>query len=166
MRLTNSGRKVWGDDRHHRGLHSRVVVLITHLLDRLRAKIRGHHHDGVAKIDGAPVTIGEASVLEHLQEHVEDVRMRLLDFVEQDHRVRTAAHQLGQVTPFLVADVARRRADQPRDRVLLHELRHVDAHHRLIGIEQELGQRLGELGLAHPGRAEKQERPIRTAWIG
>ena len=37
-------------------------------------------------------------------------------------RVRLAAHRLGEVAALLVADVARRRADQARDRVLLHEL--------------------------------------------
>ena len=44
-------------------------------------------------------------------------------------RVRLAAHRLGQVAALLVADIARRRADQARHRVLLHELGHVDADH-------------------------------------
>ena len=37
-------------------------------------------------------------------------------------RVRPAPHGLGEVAALLVADVARRRADQARDGVLLHEL--------------------------------------------
>ncbi|MNV18433.1 hypothetical protein D3C71_1092560 [compost metagenome] len=41
--------------------------------------------------------------------------------------------------------------------MLLHELGHVDAHHGVLGVEQELGQRLAQLCLAHPGRAEEQE---------
>ena len=36
--------------------------------------------------------------------------------------------------------------------------RHVDAHHRLFGVEHELGQRLAELGLADAGGPEEHER--------
>ena len=39
-----------------------------------------------------PLAVGHAAVVEHLQQHVEHVRMRLLDFVEQDHAVGLAAH--------------------------------------------------------------------------
>ena len=63
--------------------------------------------------------------------------MRLLDLVEQDHLIGPAAHGFGQHAAFLVADIARRRADQARDGVLLHELAHVDAHHRGVVVEQE-----------------------------
>ena len=96
----------------------------------MRAEVRGHHDHGVLEVDGAALAVGHAAVVEHLQQHVEHVRVRLLDLVEQDHAVGLAAHRLGQVAALLVADVARRRADQPRDRVLLHELGHVDADQR------------------------------------
>ncbi len=49
--------------------------------------------------------------------------------------------------------------------MLLHELGHVDAHHRLFGIEEEVRQRLAELGLAHPGGPEEQETAIGTIGI-
>jgi hypothetical protein len=74
----------------------------------------------------------------------------LLDLVKQEHRVRLAAHGLGQLAALVVADVTRGRADQTGDRVLLHVLGHVDADHRLLVAEQELGERAGELGLADP----------------
>ena len=91
--------------------------------------------------------------------------VRLLDLVQQHHRVRPPAHGLGQLAALVVADVAGRRADQPRDGVLLHVLRHVDPHHRLLGVEQELGQRLRQLGLADAGRAEEDERADRPVGI-
>ncbi len=81
--------------------------------------------------------------------------MRFLDLVEQHDRVRLAAHGFREITALLVADVARRRADQPRHGVLLHELRHVDADHGLFGIEQERRQRFRELGLADAGGAQE-----------
>src|SRR5207244_1696824 len=76
-----------------------------------------------------------------------------------------AAHRLGQAAAFLIADIARWGADEARDRVLLHELRHVDAHHRTLVVEQEFGERLGELGLADAGRPEEQERAHRPVRI-
>src|SRR5690606_40720408 len=51
-------------------------------------------------------------------------------------------------------------------RVLLGVLAHVDPGERPLVVEQELGQRLGQLGLAHPGRTKEQERagrPVRVA---
>ena len=99
------------------------------------------------------------------EQHVEHVRVRLLDLVEQDHGVRTAADRLGQLAALLVADVAGRRADQPGHRVLLAVLAHVDAHHRALVVEQERGQRLGQLGLADTGRAEEQERAGRAVRV-
>ena len=129
-------------DLHHGGLHLVVVRLARELLDDVRAQIRGHDDHGVAEIDRAALAVGQATVVEDLQQHVEHVRVRLLDLIEQQHRIRPATHGFRQVAAFLVADVARRRADETRDRVLLHELGHVDADHRLFGIEEELGQRL------------------------
>ena len=146
----------------HREL-DHLVVVARHLLDHLRAQVRGHHDHRVLEIHGAALPVGHAAVVEHLQQHVEHVRMRLLDLVEQDHRVRLAAHGLRQVAALLVADVSRRRADQPRDRMLLHELGHVDPDEVVFRVEQELGERLAQLGLADAGRAEEQERAVRLA---
>src|SRR3712207_7747006 len=46
--------------------------------------VRGHDHDRVAEVHRAPLGVGEASVLEDLEQDVEDVRVRLLDLVEQE----------------------------------------------------------------------------------
>ena len=83
--------------------------------------------------------------------------MRLLDLVEEDHRVRAAAHGFRELTAFLVADVAGWGADQPRDRVPLLVLRHVEPHQGALVVEHELRQRACELGLAHAGRPEEDE---------
>ena len=91
--------------------------------------------------------------------------MRLLDFVEQDHRVRLAADSLGQITALLVADITRRRTDQPRHRMFFHELGHVDADQVILGIKHELGQCLAQLGFADTCRPKKEERTIRPVRI-
>ena len=107
-----------------------------------------------------PFAVGQPAIVHHLQQHVEHIRMRLLDLVEQNHRIRPAPHSLSQLTALVVAHISRRRANQPRHGVLLHVLAHVDAHHRLLIIEQKLRQRARRLRFAHARRSKKDEEPI------
>src|SRR5690606_39481850 len=58
----------------------------------------------------------------------------------------------------LVAHVAGGRAEEAGDRVLLAELRHVEGDQRVLVTEEELGERLGQLGLTDTGRAGEDER--------
>src|SRR3954463_12229633 len=137
--------------------------------DLARPDVRGHDHDRVAEVDRAALRVRQPPVLQDLQEDVEDVRVGLLDLVEQQHGVRLAAPGLGQLAALVVADVARRRADQARDGVLLHVLRHVDADHRVLVAEEELGERARQLLLAPAGGAKEEEgagRPLRVLQAG
>src|SRR5690606_7162045 len=109
--------------------------------------------------------VGETAVLEDLQERVEDVRVGLLHLVEQDDGERTAAHLLGELATLLVADVPGGRAEEPRDRVLLGELAHVELDERVLVTEEELGERLGQLGLPDAGGAGEDERATGTLGV-
>ena len=122
------------------------------------AHVRGHDDDGVAEVHGAALGVGKTALLQNLQQDVEHIRMRLLDLVEEHHRVRALAHGLGELAALVEAHVARRRTHQAAHRVLLHVLGHVEGQKRVLGVEQELGQRLGKLGLAHARRAQEDER--------
>ena len=95
--------------------------------------------------------------------------MGFLDLVEQHHLIRTPPYRLGQGAALLITDIARWGADHAADRVLFHVFGHVEPHHGLIVIEQELGQCLGQLGFTDTGRAEEQEgtdRPVRILQTG
>ena len=46
--------------------------------------VRGHDQDRVLEVHGAALAVGEAAVVQHLQQDVEDVVVGLLDLVEQD----------------------------------------------------------------------------------
>ena len=95
--------------------------------------------------------------------------VRLLDLVEEDHAVGPAADRLGELAALLEADVAGRGADQAGHRVLFLVLRHVDADHGPLVVEEELGQGAGQLGLADAGRPQEDERadgPIRILQPG
>ena len=147
------------------GLSHGRVDLMTHLLlvlarklgDSLRAHVARHDDDRVLEGYLATLTVGQTAVVKHLQQHVEDIRVSLLHLVEQDHGVRTTAHGLGELAALVVTHVSRGRTDQTLDAELLHVLGHVDTHERTLVIEQALGKRLRELGLAYAGGAQEEE---------
>lgn len=106
------------------------------------------------------------AVVEDLEQDVEDLVVGLLHLVQQDDGVGAAADRLRQLAALLVADIARRRTDQPRDAVLLAVLRHVDPDHRPLVVEEEVRERLGQLRLADAGRAEEEERSGGAVRVG
>ena len=122
-----------------------------------RADVAGHDDDRVLEIDGAALAVGDAAVVEDLEQDVEDVVVRFFDFVEEHDGIGLAADGLAELAAFLVADVAGRRADEPGDAVLLHVFAHVDADHGVLVVEEEFGERVGEFGFADAGGAEEDE---------
>ena len=132
------------------------------LAEILGAEVRRHDQHGVAEVDRAALAVGQATFFQDLQQRVEHVGVGLFDLVEQHHRERLAAHGLGELAALFVADVAGRRTDEAADGVLLHVLGHVEGDQCRVVTEQELGERLGELGLADAGGAEEDERARRA----
>src|SRR5437660_7461315 len=91
--------------------------------------------------------------------------MRLLDFVQQDDRVRSALYAFGELSTLLVANVSRRRTNQLRDRMLFHELGHIEANQSLFRAEHELRQRARDFGLADARWSKEQERADRPVRV-
>ena len=140
--------------------------LADHGLDDRRANVAGHDDDGVLEVHRSPLAVGQPAVVQHLQQHVEHVRMGLFNLVEQQHAVGLAPHSLGQVAALLVAHITRRRANQAGDRMLFHELAHVHADQVVFTVEHEAGQRLAQFGFADARGAKEQEgagRAVRVA---
>src|SRR3546814_4616445 len=79
--------------------------------------VGGHDQDDVAEVDRLAVVVGHLAVVHDLKQDIEQVGMRLLDLVEQQHAVRMLIDRVGEEPALVEADVARRRADQPRYRV-------------------------------------------------
>ena len=102
--------------------------------------------------------IRNAAFVENLQQDVHNIRVCFFDLIEEQNGIRAAAHLFGELTGFIVADIARGRADDLRDRVLFHELRHIEADERLRGIEQLFRKHAHKLGLAGAGGADEDER--------
>ena len=73
----------------------------------------------VAEVDRAAFGVGNAAVVENLQQNGGDVGVRFFEFVEEHDAVRAAADRFGELAGFVVARISRRCAEQPRDRVRL-----------------------------------------------
>src|SRR5215203_1241322 len=101
--------------------------------------------DRVLEVHRAPLGIGEPSIIQDLQEDVEDVGVRLLYLVQEQDAVVTAPDSLSELACLLIADVAGRGPNQAAHRVALLELAHVYAHPRRLLPEEGFGQSAGEL---------------------
>ncbi len=151
------GPEMPAHDRHHLAAHRVRILVLAERHQVVGPQIRSHDDKGIAKIDRAPLAVGEPPVIEHLQEDIENVRVGFFDLVEQHHLVGPAPHCFGKRAAFVIADVSRRGADEACHRVLLHVLRHVNAKQRMFVVEKEFGERSRKFGLADAGRTEKHE---------
>src|SRR3546814_21192008 len=73
--------------------------------------------DGVAEVHATALGISKGAVVEDLEEHVEDLRMGLLDLVQQDEAVRLAADGIDELAGVVVADVAGGRTDEAGEEI-------------------------------------------------
>ena len=101
-----------------------------------------------------PYSSVRAALVEHPEQHVEDLGGGLLDLVEQDDGERLRADLADQFARLPVG-----LDDQAPGRPGAAELAHVQPHEarrRLAAAEQVVGQRLRQGGLAHAGRAAEE----------
>ena len=84
------GTEVLAQHPHHAlARHVEVVLGLQRVAgEKRRAQVRGHDQHRVLEVDGPALGVGQAPVVHHLQQDVEDIGVRLLDFVEEDHRSR------------------------------------------------------------------------------
>ncbi len=133
------------------------------LFEEARAQVRRHDDDRVLEIDLVAEAVGQLAVFEDLQQDVVNIRVRLLDFIQQNDRIRVALDALGELAALFVAHISGRRTDQLRNRMLLHVLRHVEANQALLAAEQERRQSARDFGFADAGGPQEQERSGRAA---
>ena len=61
------------------------------------ADVGCHDDDGIAKIHGPALGIGETSILQDLEQDVEYIRVGLFDLIHEYHRIRTAPHGFSEL---------------------------------------------------------------------
>src|SRR5438105_12819109 len=72
-----------------------LLLIVAYFLNLARTKIRSHDQDRVLEINRASFRIRQTSVVKNLKQHIEDIRMRLFNFIEKNHCVRPPANSFG-----------------------------------------------------------------------
>src|ERR1035437_667733 len=123
------------------------------------SQVGSHDDNGIPEINGVTKAVGKLAVFENLQQYIEDVGMRLFDFIQEDDGVGSATNALGQLATFFIADIAWRGANQFRNGVLLHEFGHVEAHQGFFRAEKKFGEPASYFGFAN-ARGPKEKEAI------
>ena len=71
------------------------------------------------------LTVSQSTLVQNLQQDVEDIWMCFLNLIKEQNRVRTPADSLGELAALIVAHVSWRCANQLSYSVALHVLGHV-----------------------------------------
>ena len=79
-----------------------VAVRETHrpLAKQTRTHIGGHNHNHIAKRNRPSVVVGEHAVIHHLQQNVGQISVRLLNLIQQHHRMRIFQHRFREQPPW------------------------------------------------------------------
>src|SRR5947209_3025785 len=78
-----------------RNSFAHLAIVVFDFPNLARAEIRRHDQNRVLEMNCASLRISQSPVVENLQQHIEHIRMRLLDFVEKDDRVGTTTNSFG-----------------------------------------------------------------------
>jgi hypothetical protein len=147
-------------DRAERLLHLRgdLVVRAAARLggDDVVPGVRGEDDDRPVGVGLDAALVGDPALVEEVEEGPEHFGMRLLHLVEQDHAVGVGVQLVDEAPAALVALVAGRRAEEGGHAVRLGEVLHgvrLQALRRGV----DVGDRLGQLRLAHAGEAREQQ---------
>src|SRR6266487_972916 len=120
--------------------------------------IRCHNDDSVAEVYRAALGVCQFAIFQDLQQHVEDIRVSLFDFVEQNDAVGFATYCLSELAALFIADISWRGANQASCRMAFHKFRHVDFDQGIFAPKHEFGKRFSKLGLTDTCWPHKDER--------
>ena len=121
------------------------------------ADVRCHDDDGVFEVHLSAQTVGEATFVEYLQQHVEHIGVSLFDFIKKYNRIGATTLLLSQLSAFFVANVARRRTHKARHVEFLHIFAHVDTDKCIGRIEQKLREAFCKQRFTHTRRTQEHE---------
>src|SRR5947209_11065845 len=111
------------------------------------ANIRCHDYNSVTEVNRASLGVSQLAIFKDLQQHVEDIRVSLFDFVEQDHTIGFTAYRLGELTTLFITDISWRGTNEAGSRVAFHKFRHVNFYQCVFATEHEFRKRFSKLCL-------------------
>ena len=160
-RFRNSGRKCGPYYFHHLAAYARAVLALGLASENVATQIGSQNDQRVAESTRAARAVGQAAVIEDLQQYVEDVGMRLLHLVEEDHLIGPPAHDFGQRSALLISHIAGRCSDHPgaTERCSRYS-GHVDAGQRRIASNRKEARALASSVLPTPVGPRSRNEPI------
>ena len=121
------------------------------------SNIGGHNNHSILEINGSAIIVSKTPFIQYLQQDVENIRMRLLNFIKQHYGIRFAAYFLRQLSAFFITDISRSRTNHTRHRIFFHILTHIDTYQRIAGTEHVFSQLFCQVCFAYTGRTKKHK---------
>ncbi len=90
-----------------------LTILVNAIKQTGSPDIGGHNQNRVFKINRPSLGIRDSSVVEHLQKHIEHIRMGLFNLVKKHHRVRLSPDRFRELSALLITHISGRRSNQP-----------------------------------------------------
>ena len=135
-----------------RGLEARQHALI----NIAGTQVRRHDDDGVLEVHLSALRVRQAPLLQDLKQRVEDIRVSLLNLVEEDDRERLTANLLRELTTLVVTDVAGRGTRRGATPCASQRTQTYPAGSGILVTEEELGESLRQLrSYPHPSDPQR-----------
>ena len=106
-------------------------------------QIAGHDNNRVGEVHLAALAVSQLTIIQDLQENIENIRVRLFHLVKEQDRIRSVAYLLRQLPSFFIAYIAWRRSIEAASREFLHVLTHIKADESRFVIKETFSQGLG-----------------------
>ena len=106
-------------------------------------QIAGHDNNRVGEVHLATLAVRQLTIIQDLEEDIENIWMRLFHFVKEQDRIRSVAYLLRQLPSFFIAYIAWRRSIEAASREFLHVLTHIKADESRFVIKETFSQGLG-----------------------
>src|SRR5919199_1601018 len=92
--LINPVEELWTEARSHRLHHPTPHLIVLTIFSGkvenvLGTDVAGHDNHSILEVYRVTLSIGNATIIEDLQHHVEHIGVSFLDFVKQNHRIGT-----------------------------------------------------------------------------
>lgn len=108
-----------------------------------RPQIAGHDNNRVGEVHLATLAVRQLTIIQDLQENIENIWVRLFHLVKEQDRIRSVAYLLRQLPSFFIAYIAWRRSIEAASREFLHVLTHIKADESRFVIKETFSQGLG-----------------------
>ena len=91
------------------------------------SQIAGHDNNRIGEVHLAALAVRQLTIIQDLQENIENIRMRLFDLIEKQDRVWSVTDFLRQLSSLFIAYITWRGSVEAASSEFLHVLTHIKA---------------------------------------